>query len=230
MSVLVVAPTSREARAVPGARPCGAGAEAAQGLARLLDALRPSAVVVVGVCGGLDPSLVSGDVVLARSLVSRGQLELRPPMTAFDAVRREFRRRGLPFVSSRLLTVDRPAAATEEKVDLWNEFGAAGVDMESYPLGSLLAARGVPWLVVRVVLDPAGSRLPPSLAAWQRESDGGAALRTAALRPWEWLDYVRLARAWPRAARSLRRASRVAARSLASAPVEELPVVPSPPG
>ncbi|GBD22890.1 hypothetical protein HRbin29_00536 [bacterium HR29] len=228
MSVLVVAPTEREARAIRGARACGAGHAAGEGLVRFLEAERPEAVLVAGWCGGLDPSLAPGDVVLGRSVSAPGRTELRPRPLLLEAARRELRRRrGLRFVSSRLLTVERPAAGRSEKVDLWNEFGAAGVDMETYALVEELEGRGIPWLVIRVVLDPAGWELPRSLTTWTAEGDEREALRRALLRPWEWPAYARLARAAPRAERALRRAAAIVARALAAAPVDELPVVPA---
>lgn len=226
MSILIVAPTEREARAIRGARVCGAGAGARAGLARLLETERPQAVVIAGWCGGLDPSLAAGDVILSRSVTAPGQAELRPRPLLLEAARRELRRRrGLRFVSSRILTVERPAAGRSEKVDLWNEFGAAGVDMETYALAAELEERGIPWLAVRVVLDPAGWGLPRSLAGWGSEGDERAALRRAFLRPWEWPAYARLASAVPRAERALRRAAVVVARALAAAPVDEVPLV-----
>jgi nucleoside phosphorylase len=225
MTVLIVAPTEREARSIRRARSCGAGAAARDGLARLLDAERPSAVLIAGWCGGLDPSLAPGDLILSRSVVAPGNPELLPRPLVLDAARRELRRRRLRFVSSRLLTVERPVARRSAKVDLWNEFGAAGVDMETYYLAAELEARRIPWLAVRVVLDPAGWDLPDSLASWTAEGDERAAIRRAVLRPWEWLGYARLALALPNAERSLRRAAAFASSALATAPVEELPVV-----
>ncbi|MDW8047355.1 MAG: hypothetical protein RMK15_08775 [Chloroflexota bacterium] len=225
MTVLIVAPTEREARSIRRARSCGAGAAARDGLARLLDAERPSAVLIAGWCGGLDPSLASGDLILSRLVVAPGNPELLPRPLILDAARRELRRRRLRFVSSRLLTAERPVARRSAKVDLWNEFGAAGVDMETYYLAAELEARRIPWLAVRVVLDPAGWDLPDSLASWTAEGDERAAIRRAVLRPWEWLGYARLALALPKAERSLRRAAAFASRALATAPVEELPVV-----
>lgn len=224
MTVLVVTPTNREARTVPGAVASGAGAAAREGLLRLLEGQRPPAVLLAGWCGGLDPSLAPGDIILAREALSTRQ-ELRPSPLLFDTARREFRHRHLRFVSSRLLTVDQPVATPVEKIALWNEFGAAGVDMETAALAEILEGRGIPWLAVRVVLDSAHWGLPSSLASWAMEGDERTALRRALFRPWEWWAYLRLARAIGPAQRSLRRAATVARRALESAPLETLPMV-----
>ena len=83
--------------------------------------------------------------------------------------------------------------------------GAAAVDMETHDLASAAISADVPWLAVRVVLDPTTDELPPSLRAWSGERDRAVALR-ALRHPGEWPAYLRLARQWRIAAASMQRA------------------------
>jgi nucleoside phosphorylase len=197
---------------------CGAAAVARERIGRVLDEIRPSAIVLAGVCGGLDPSLSPGDLVLARSVLVPGRPELVPASPLLDTVRGALRRSGWPFVTAPLLTVERPLGSRREKTDVWNATGAAGVDMESHAVAAAARERGIPWIVLRAVLDPAGSELPVSLRSWTGEGDEPTVLAVAATRPWEWSAYLRLAFAWRRAAAALRAAAPTAAAALSAAP------------
>ncbi len=225
MSVLLVCATEREARSLRGAAVAvGAGAGSAERLRGLIQERRPTALLIAGVCGGLDPSLGPGDLILARAVLARDREERRPSQLLLDAARKALRRAGVPFVSSRILTAARPISSRRAKVKAWNEFGAAGVDLETYWLVEAAEQAGLPWLALRAVIDPAGQALPRSLASWREEADSRRALRAAALRPWEWPAYARLALAWPRAERNLRRAVPILREALAQAP-EEVPLL-----
>lgn len=218
MNVLVMAPTAREARAIgAGVVACGAAALARPGAGRLLDDLKPAAVVLVGVCGGLDPSLAPGDLVLARRVVAFDGRELAADASLVDGVRTALRRQGLAFVTAPLLTVERPLAGRRRKTEVWNATGAAGVDIESYAIAEAACERAVPWVALRAVLDSSQCSLPGSMRAWTSEGDERRALVHAAARPWEWPGYLRLALAWRAAVRQLRRATHPAAAAVEEA-------------
>jgi nucleoside phosphorylase len=194
MSVAIVAPTRREATACgEGTLVCGVGVAAEASLAALLDRGRAEALVIAGVCGGLDPSLAPGTLILCRRALQRGAPELKPDQAQIETARRRLRGKGVPFVLSGLLTVEHPVASRAEKTDLWNEFGAAGVDMETYPLARLAEARGVPWLAVRAVLDPANAGLPAVLRNVRDEVDERALAAALARSPRDWPAAARLA-------------------------------------
>ncbi len=205
MTTLIVAPTAREARAIGASVvACGAGERARDAAARLLDKVRPAAVVLLGVCGGLDPSLAPGDLVVARSVLALEGRELVPAVSLVEGVRAALRRRRFSFVTAPLLTVERLLAGRRQKAEVWNATGAAGVDMESYWVAEAACDRGVPWIALRAVLDASAVSLPGAMRAWTGEGDERRALASAAARPWEWPAYLRLALAWRSALRSLR--------------------------
>jgi adenosylhomocysteine nucleosidase len=215
MKIALLAPTAREA-AVIGAEAivCGAATAAWDHAGRLLDELRPHALIVAGVCGGLDPSLAPGDLVLARTLMRADRPEVVPEAALLGMAREALRHSGRPFVTAPLLCVERPLASRGEKTVVWNATGAAGVDMESYAVAEAARARGIPWIALRAVVDPADASLPASIRVWSREEDETRLIARAAARPWEWLAYVRLALAWRAAASSLRAAAPLVAAAL----------------
>ncbi len=208
MDVLIATPTSREAKAIGGrARLIETGtAGAAEELDRAIREERPGVVVVAGYCGALDPSLRPGDIVISRMAAQTGFPELLPEKGLVDAVRDEFHRRKTAFVYSRLLTSYHAIAGKAEKLALWNEFGAAGVDMETYALAKTAEAAALPWIAVRVVIDAANHALPASLDGWNEDGDEREALKRAIRRPMEWRAYGRLGLAYRNANKALPRA------------------------
>ncbi len=194
---LIVAPSPREAAAFGRkAIVCGAGAAAGDIVAARLreDAGAYDLVVIAGVCGGLDPSLAPGGLILGRRVISaEAGAELVVDAPVFDAFRRSLRARHVAFVSSVVLTVERPAASVREKTELWNRYGAGGVDMETYGVAVAAETASVPWLAIRAVLDPAAASLPPSLRDWDGDAGDREIARNAIRRPGEWLAYARLA-------------------------------------
>lgn len=205
MNVLVVAPMQREARAA-GATAVGAGMHAGARLRRLLEERPCQAVLIAGTCGALDPSLRPGDIIVSRSVVAHDRPELPGDARMLGAARSALggeRNRRVTFISSRLLTVAAPVIDLDSRRDLWNTFGAGGVDMETYALADEAVARGVPWLAVRAVSDGSAARMPSPVARWRDESDDPDVMRAIARRPWCWPSAARLALGTRAALRSL---------------------------
>jgi nucleoside phosphorylase len=226
MNIRAVAPTTREAGAFHRLQPtiCGTGEAAGAHIATLSP--KPDVVVLGGVCGGLDPSLPAGGVILARQVVGPGDEMVEADRLLLDEVRAFLRQHGIPFVFSRLLTVPAPVLAKNEKRDLWNVHGAAGVDMETYHVARAAQAAGIRWVAVRAVIDPARTTLPASLASWDGEAGQAALLRRVARRPFEWPAYARLALADRRARAALKRAVPAVAVAIRRArTVETLPLM-----
>jgi 4-hydroxy-3-methylbut-2-enyl diphosphate reductase len=187
--LLVLAPLRTEAAAVRGGlsretRVLRTGMGPSRALAAAARAREhpAGAIAVAGLCGGVDPSLSAGDVVVATELRSAtGSREL----AGAALLARALRRRGLRVVTGPLYTTDRllPPA---ERAQL-REHGAVAVDMESF---HLLGADGDrPFAVARVVVDGAGRRLldPRTLVTGTRAL---RALRRAAPALEEWADAV----------------------------------------
>lgn len=206
MSLLIVAPTAREAAACGrGALICGAGPTAQARAGELLQQRRPDILIVAGVCGGLDPSLSPGSLVLGRKVIAPNRAERAPDPAFLAAARRALHGGGVPYVLSTLLSLSRPAATRGQKTALWNRYGAAGVDMETYAIVEAAEARGVAWLALRAVLDPATAGLPAAARDWQGEHDERQIVRHLVLRPHTWPAYARLALQLRAALAALRR-------------------------
>jgi 4-hydroxy-3-methylbut-2-en-1-yl diphosphate reductase len=141
---------------IPGAtlERCGMGPDRVREWLPRLSQLQPQIVAVAGVAGGLDPSLRSGDVVVASEVRDeRGRIVLRAaaPLAA------ELRRMGLRVRTGPIHSSDHIiSGAARERLAAT---GALAVDMESAAIVRSLHERGIPIAVVRVIVDTVHSPL-----------------------------------------------------------------------
>jgi len=117
-------------------------------------------VVSAGVCGGLDPALRVGDLVLPDAVINDGGLRL--PVTG-NVAQRAAAAGGGPARTGVMATASRTVATPDAKAALHAATGAVAVDMESATILEAAAARGCSSLVVRAVSDDARETLPEEL-------------------------------------------------------------------
>ncbi len=161
-TVVVVAPTWSEYGAVrralarlPGAGAvelvmCGMGPQRASALCRRLEerGTLPAGLFLIGVAGGLDPALGLGAAVLADAALDEGGSCVPCAVIPLRGV-----------AVGPVLTVGRALYAAAEKAAA-RATGALAVEMEAYPLAAWAAARGLPFVHARAILDPLGEALP----------------------------------------------------------------------
>jgi adenosylhomocysteine nucleosidase len=171
-NVLIVCGLKREAAILKGpgrATICG---DASILRARLAEAesLRPSLVVSWGLCGGLDPRLRPGDLILGREVVSDdGAIRTDESVTASLAQR--LVGAGARVVVDGLAGAAAPVLTAAAKAELRRATEAAGVDMESLIAGQYALEQRIPFAILRAVADPAERDLPP-LVLKAVDSDG----------------------------------------------------------
>ena len=147
-----------------------------------LDSSTFRGVVSFGVAGGLDPSLKTGDVVVATEVMAGdtrflADMALNEEMITGAALKRSrLTRRRRRVVRGGLYGVERVVAASSCKAALHSETGAAAVDMESHIAAAYAAEAGLPFAALRVISDPA-SRALPALARAAIKANGDVDLR-----------------------------------------------------
>jgi adenosylhomocysteine nucleosidase len=161
--ILIVTGLLQEARiaAGPGMAVICSSSDPNQ-LRALLTTLDPTSirgVISFGVAGGLDPSLKTGDVVVATEVMAGDTrwlagLSLTEAQIANIALGRRRVVRGL------LAGVEEVVAASACKAALHSETGAAAVDMESHIAAAYASEAGIPFAALRVISDPAHRALP----------------------------------------------------------------------
>ena len=133
--------------------------------------LRPSLVVSWGLCGGLDPRLRPGDLILGAEVVS-DEGAVRTDEAVTSSLAQRLVGAGARVVVERLAASDAPVLTAAAKADLRRATGAAAVDMESLIAGQYALEQRVPFAILRAVADPAERDLPP-LVLKAVDPDGG---------------------------------------------------------
>ena len=132
--------------------------------------LSPSLVVSWGLCGGLDPRLRPGDLILGADVFS-GEGAVRTDEAVTASLAERILGGGARVVVERLAASQTPVVTAAAKADLRRTTGAAGVDMESLIAGRYALEQRTPFAILRAVADPAERDLPP-LAMKAVNSDG----------------------------------------------------------
>jgi adenosylhomocysteine nucleosidase len=177
--ILIVTGLLQEARiaAGPGMAVVCSSSDPQQ-LRALLTVFDPSTirgVISFGVAGGLDPSLRSGDVVVATEVMAGDArwlagLSLSEDQIAGIALGRR------RVVRGGLAGVEEIVAAQSCKAALRSVTGAAAVDMESHIAAAYAAENDLPFAALRVISDPA-TRALPALARTAIKPNGDIDLR-----------------------------------------------------
>jgi adenosylhomocysteine nucleosidase len=146
---------------------CGQGAHLGAALESAV-ADGASGIISFGVAGGLAPALVAGDWIIA-AVVRAGQQSFpTDPLWTRSLLER------LPgAVHADIVGTDTPVADPLGKQLLHAQTGAAAVDMESHIAARIAAARQVPFVACRVIIDAANKPLPPAALIGLR-ADGTA--------------------------------------------------------
>jgi adenosylhomocysteine nucleosidase len=172
-NVLIVCGLKREAAIMGGRGRTTLCGDASTLRLRLAEAanVRPSLVISWGLCGGLDPRLRPGDLILGSEIVSNeGAVRTDEAITASLAQR--LLGASMRVVVERLAVSAAPIVTVAAKAELRRATEAAAVDMESLIAGQYALEQRLPFAILRAVADPADRNLPP-LALKAIAPDGG---------------------------------------------------------
>ncbi|MGD8809099.1 MAG: hypothetical protein PVG24_05810 [Gammaproteobacteria bacterium] len=188
----------------------GASAERAYHGARSLVEQGAGALLSIGIAGGLDASLRPGDVILPDIVVGAGDTRRGVSAEWHAAVIQEVPN---PAIGTLYASAD-PACSVAEKAALHAASGALAIDLESGAVAIAAAEMAVPFLVLRVIADPA-DRAIPRAALHGVGPDGNrrplAVLSRLILRPADLPALIALARDSNAALRQLRRVASLGA-------------------
>jgi len=169
-------------------------------------------IVSFGTAGGLARDLAPGTLIVASSVCSAlGEIPTDPDWSARIATALGATALAAKLRRGPMAGVGAPLIGAADKAALHASTGALAVDMESHLAGAIAGSNGLPFAVIRAIVDPAWRTLPSAATAGLRD-DGTTAivpiLRELARQPSQLGGLLRVA-ADARAAR----ASLVAARA-----------------
>jgi nucleoside phosphorylase len=179
----------------------GMGPDLAAALLPRLESLAPQELWLYGWCGGLSPELDVGDLVLADVTIFIGEdgqtthISHPAPESLVVETCRLAQESGRRMVVGPALTSYHVLSSVEQK-RAGAASGAVVVEMEAGPLAQWAAGRSVPFVHLRVVLDPAGSALPKTDLPTDEHgyAQSGALFSHALAHPGEWPALWRLFR------------------------------------
>jgi adenosylhomocysteine nucleosidase len=132
----------------------GANADRAEEIAQGFLGDGAKAIISAGLCGGLDPALKSGDVVLGERVVS-AQGDIVIADKRLTAAADKFSPRHVAIYGS-----DEIVDSVEKKKALFQRYAAETVDMESHGAARAAAKAEIPFIAIRVVADGHDRALP----------------------------------------------------------------------
>lgn len=186
---------------VAGADPQRAGELAADAIAKGAKAL-----LSFGLCGGLDPNLKAGDVILPSRVIAA---EARPISCDADWCGRLADTLGdmADLTDATLAHSTVIVAGPRRKAVLRANTGAVAVDMESYAVGLAAKRANLPFAIIRAVSDTAETRLPEwtdEIVSSSGGTDGIRLLKNLARHPGDLGKLMKLGRGSTRALKRLR--------------------------
>jgi adenosylhomocysteine nucleosidase len=188
-----------------GIGPANAGAGAQRLMVRGVDGL-----VSWGTAGALDTDYVPGTIIVLEAVVNDAGTCYRSDVHWHRAMLGSLA--PLNAVAARGYSASHAAASTAEKASIRARTGCAAVDMESVAVAAVAQTAGIPFIALRVVVDPADFQIPQCALNGLRDdgrTHAAALIKALARRPHELPDLLQLARWYRYALTRLRRAAKV---------------------
>jgi adenosylhomocysteine nucleosidase len=116
-------------------------------------------IILTGVAGALADNLEIGDLVLADRLMTRdgdnnqAARTIEVPHTHFESYASALNRSAIRYARGAILTVKYPLVTGSEKRLAGEHSGAIAVDMETAVIAFEAAARGIPFVAMRTIMD-----------------------------------------------------------------------------
>ncbi len=184
----------------------GIGATGAREAARSLVESGARAIVSWGCAAALDPNLASGTVVVPRRLLTANHRSYEA-MAEWHAHILD-RTSALPTrVAGELIESGEVIATRTQKEALFASTKALAADMESATLAEFAYHRKLPFVAIRAIADTATDEVPRAVLNNLGPSGSinlTGLIRSALLRPGDWMPFLRLIRGYRHALRSLR--------------------------
>ena len=189
----------------------GIGAERAYAAGSVLVAQGATALLSWGYAAALDNRLRPGCLLLPEFVISADG-ETHPVNSEWHRQLRQALERKHSICSDPLVESHAIVKTSTEKRALAQRTRAAATDMESAAQARLAKDRGLPFMVIRAIIDSASTEIPETIQEAfhaQEEIRVWKLLTTATLRPVDWIKMIRLGIQFAAAQRALKKTGKL---------------------
>jgi len=145
----------------------GMGTQNALSAARWLIREGVSALAVLGVSGGLDPSLKTGDLVVGQTVLEesgKGSGCVWEGSSAYvESAYENLTAKGVSAHMGTVITAEGAVLSAERKQSIYRETHALAVDMESSAVGQTATGAGLAFFLLRAICDTSDQNIPEEL-------------------------------------------------------------------
>jgi len=140
----------------------GIGSERAKkGLEQALDQLIPGSILNIGYAGGCSPIAGLGSLTLGQKIIDeKTKKSFKSDDSLLGQAKKLCDGKKWAYRMGGIVTVDRVISSPHEKADIGAVHEAIALDMEAATVSEIATAKGIPWLVVKSILDPVEMELP----------------------------------------------------------------------
>jgi hypothetical protein len=126
------------------------------------------ALVSIGIAGGLHPDVETGDLIVGDKVIEPGDGEANeqwePDPAYMELAHEALLFEGIQARKGPIVSVRTPASSAREKAGLYRGSHALVSDMESGSIARAATESNMPFMALRVVIDPPGRKLEPDLS------------------------------------------------------------------
>lgn len=186
---------------------CGMGADRAASAAEELALSGMELLISWGTAGALTTGLEAGDLVIPEEIVDDAGHALKTDPTIRGQLLHRLDDCPANIYLGRIYQAAQVVRGSAEKIGLHERYKAIAVDMESAAIGAVAARRGLPFLVIRSIVDTLSAPVPQAVLDC---TDSFGTVRTLALfkalgaHPGEIPGLLRLIAAFRKSAQTLR--------------------------
>jgi nucleoside phosphorylase len=119
----------------------------------LVSRFSPSCALSLGFCGGLSFSSRVGTISVPDTVQDLNRKTLSPTLSLRQRISKKLYDEDLEFLVGSMVTTDKIVETAEERKKINSSTGAVTVDMEAYYFAEICEAKGLPWFVLKTVMD-----------------------------------------------------------------------------
>ncbi len=118
---------------------------------------------LLGVCGASQIGYDAGDALIATEIASEddSKPKLACSTSLITEAKKHFEKLSHRHEAAKIVTVQKVIDHPSDKIELGQKHDCLGIEMEAYPIAEAAREKGVPFLQIRWILDPAEYEIPP---------------------------------------------------------------------